>query len=531
MNFKGLLKVNGKYIVDENNNNYILRGLGIGGWLVKEGYMLKTKAPSPSTIDEAIIDLLGRKNGEIFLNKYIDNWFNELDIKAIKEFGFNSIRIPFHYKNISRKYKQLNDDAFILLDKTIALCKKYDLYVILDMHCAPGSQNGQNISDDLTNDAKLYSQNKKYQPGLNFIWKEIAKHYVNEDYIAGYDVINEPVLNKENTMDELKKSYISLTKAIREVDNRHIIFIEGNKYATQFEGLEPPFDDNMVYSFHKYWNECSKDAIRKYLDLRDKYNVPLWMSEIGENSNEWYYQNIKMYEEENIGWNWWTVKKLNNNNSIYSIKLPKNYDKLQNYWFNKGPKPTKKEAKIILDELLENMKFENLIFQKGVLYSIIDHKKYKDKKAYKDFIIPTTINASHYDYGGPNTSYYKSNYMRDEFHKYGYNSQNIFRNDGVDILTINNEYEVLLSEINQYIDYTFININENTYSIYLETNGRGNLSFYLNEELIISKSFNSNQYINTKLFEINLKEKNYTLRIKVNKPCLTIKNITIKKVI
>ena len=95
MNFKGLLKVNGKYIVDENNNNYILRGLGIGGWLVKEGYMLKTKAPSPSTIDEAIIDLLGRKNGEIFLNKYIDNWFNELDIKAIKEFGFNSIRIPF----------------------------------------------------------------------------------------------------------------------------------------------------------------------------------------------------------------------------------------------------------------------------------------------------------------------------------------------------------------------------------------------------------------------------------------------------
>lgn len=529
MNFKGLLKAKGKFIVDQYNEPYILRGLGIGGWLVKEGYMLKTKAPSPTTIDNAIIDLIGKKDAKKFLDQYILNWFNEEDVKAISEMGFNSIRIPFHYKNISPKKNTIDNNGFELFDKIISWCKKYDLYVILDMHCAPGSQNGQNISDDLTNDAKLYSKNKKYQPWLNFIWEEIAKRYVNEDYIAGYDLINEPVLNKENTMEELRNSYISLANSIRKYDKRHLIFIEGDRYATKFEGLEPPFDSNMAYSFHKYWNSCSKEAIQKFLDLRDNYNVPLWMSESGENSNEWFFQNINLYEKEQIGWNWWTIKKLDNISCIYNIKLPKNYNLLIDYWFDRGPKPPKKVCKYILDELLENMKFQNLEFQKGVYYSIINHNKYKTKDAYKNFILPCVINTFEYDYGGPFVSYYKKNYMRDEFHKYGYNKGNKLRNDGVDIFLENNEYAVLFGETNQYIDYTFLNQEQNEYTFYLTFKGRGTLIFFLDDKLILEKSLSSLEYKKIKLFIIKINEGKHTLRIKVIKPSLFTKNIIIQR--
>ena len=60
--------------------------------------------------------------------------------------------------------------------------------------------------------------------------------------------------------------------------------------------------------------------------MRSNYGVPLWMGESGENSNHWYYEVFKLLEENNIGWNFWTHKKVENNaNFPYRISYrPKN---------------------------------------------------------------------------------------------------------------------------------------------------------------------------------------------------------------
>ena len=107
--------------------------------------------------------------------------------------------------------------------------------------------------------------------------------------IGGYDLINEPVLPGGVGLEEFRQLYIDITDAIREVDNNHIVYIEGNWYGTDFSGLTPPWDDNMSYSFHKYWGETSIGTIQSYISMSNQYDIPLWMGESGENSNHWYY--------------------------------------------------------------------------------------------------------------------------------------------------------------------------------------------------------------------------------------------------
>ena len=528
MNFKGFLQCKGKNIIDEQGNPYILRGLGIGGWLVKEGYMIHSAAPSPSTIEKCWIDLLGKKEGTEYIKKYQENFCNEKDFKVIAELGFNSVRIPFHYNMLSPKLGVYLEEGFILLDTIISWCKKYDMYCILDMHCAPGSQNGQNISDDLSNEAKLYTKNKKYQPHVNDIWKKLALRYKDEPYVAGYDLINEPVLTHGITMNDLRNSYLSLTKAVREVDKKHIIFIEGDHYSTRFSGLEPKWDDQIVIAFHKYWNPCSIDSLRRYLEFQEIMDAPLWLGESGENANQWFVENIDLCESLGISWNWWTHKKLDNITNIFNIRKPKDYELLQDYWFKRGPRPTTKVIKKVMYELLENIKIENCEFQKDVYYAILKRDELNNPIPYNENIIPCTIQAGDYDLGKVNVSYYKENYMRDNLGKHGWNNGRKHRNDGVDVYEQEGSYVVGMNDVGSYVSYTIFAKNDGLYHIELVLKGNGKIKVFVDEnEYIVS--LNKAKYCNAKVCDLVLKEGSHKIKIQTIKPSLFVKTININK--
>ena len=280
------------YIVDENDEKFLLKGFGLGGWLVPEGYMLHTKAPSPTTIYNAFKDLIGKKDSDKLFKEYFDNYVNEKDIEILSKLDINSIRLPFHYKMLSKEYGTYDERGFEILDMVLEWCTKYGLYLILDMHCAPGSQNGQNISDDLSGIPNLYLK-KKNLKWCRDIWAEIAKRYKDNDVICGYDLINEPVITGFITNKELLESYIYLTEGIREVGDTHMVFIEGNHYATDFKDMDVKYDAEQVFSFHKYWNKTDLESIKdRSIDLREKTGCPIWMGESGENSNEWFYETI-----------------------------------------------------------------------------------------------------------------------------------------------------------------------------------------------------------------------------------------------
>jgi hypothetical protein len=380
---QGFLRVQGKQIVNEKNENVLLRGIGLGGWMLQEPYMfqLSEVTGNPTDIKSKISGLIGQKNCDEFYMRFLANMVTKKDIEALKKWGFNSVRLPMHYNLFTLAAEKEPvagqntwlETGFKITDNLLSWCKKYNIYLILDLHATPGGQgNDRPIADIDTLKPRLW-QSEANQMKTIALWKKLAEKYKDEEWIGGYDLINETNYKLEGN-EELKNLFSEITMEIRKVDKKHIIFIEGNQFANDYTGLTPPWDNNMAYSFHKYWNPTTLETIQKYLDMREKYDVPLWMGESGENTNEWFKAAVNLFETNNIGWSWWTIKKIGSESSILTISRPAGWQKVIDYWAGKGPKPTVEEAKATFLDLAENVKFENCKINNGVIEALFGKK-------------------------------------------------------------------------------------------------------------------------------------------------------------
>jgi endoglucanase len=380
---RGYLKVDGKQIVDGSGKPLILRGIGLGGWMLQEPYMLQLSevAGTQTEIKAKIASMIGGTECEAFYNSYRNNMITERDIDSIKAWGFNSIRLPMHYNLFTLPVEKepvkgentwLNT-GFDLTDNLLKWCKKNQIYLILDLHAAPGGQgNDRPIADVDTLKPQLWESEENLQKTVQ-LWKKLAERYADEEWIGGYDLINETNYKMEGNLP-LNKLYLDITSVIREADKNHIIFIEGNQFANDYEGLTPPWDKNMTYSFHKYWNPTTIETIQKYLDIREKYNIPFWMGESGENTNQWFRETVTLLEANKIGWAWWTIKKIGSESSLMTITEPAGYKKVKDFWAGNGPEPTKEEALATFEELAENVRIQNCKVNYGVLEALLGNR-------------------------------------------------------------------------------------------------------------------------------------------------------------
>ena len=192
---KSFVSTNGKNIIYPDGKPFILRGINLGNWLVPEGYMFKLRdVNSPRMINQALSELIGQAAVDSFWKAYTNNYITSGDIHYLKSIGVNSIRVPFNYRLFtSEKYlgESNPNHGFELLDRLVNWCKKEQLYILLDMHCAPGGQTGDNI-DDGAGYPFLFESEQDQQLTIS-IWKRIASHYSNETIIIGYDLLNEPI--------------------------------------------------------------------------------------------------------------------------------------------------------------------------------------------------------------------------------------------------------------------------------------------------------------------------------------------------
>jgi endoglucanase len=375
----GFLHADGEKIVNGDGNEVLLRGIGLGGWMLQEPYMLKLSGISPAQYDikKKITALIGEERCGEFYDAWLSNMITRRDIDSIKAWGFNSIRLPMHYslftppvgdEPVEGEVTWL-DKGFLLIDSLLKWCSNNEIYLILDLHAAPGGQgNDIPIADIDTTKPRLWESDLNRQKTIA-LWKKLAERYSDEPWIGGYDLINETNYPLEGNV-ALKELFVDITNAVRQVDTNHIIFIEGNQFATDFTGLTPPWDNNMVYSFHKYWSPTTVETIRKFLDIRTQNNVPLWMGESGENRNEWYSTAIDLFETDSIGWAWWTIKKLDSENGIMNVSVPDGYQQLIDYWKGDGPAPAADDTYNTLMQLTENIKIENCRVNYGVLETL-----------------------------------------------------------------------------------------------------------------------------------------------------------------
>jgi len=379
------ISVEGKEIIGTDNKPFLIKGTNLGNWLIPEGYMFKfTDINSPKLINQAFMEMIGSDETRVFWQKYLDNYITRADIHYLKSTGMNTIRVPFSYRLFTEEdYLGENnpDRGFELLDRLIGWCKAESIYVILDMHSAPGGQTGDNIDDGYG--YPFLFQSESCRALTIKIWTRIANHYKNETTIMGYDLLNEPIAHyfkKEELNPYLEPFYKELTKAVRTVDQNHLVILGGAQWDSNMHMFGPPFDSKVVYTFHKYWTKTTtKDVVQEYIDYRDKYNVPIYCGETGENNDEWVGSFRKMLEENNIGWTYWPYKKMDNISGIITFKRPMGYDTIINYTEKKRTSfedirkaaPTNREqVKQALYQMLENCRFENCTPNTGYIEAL-----------------------------------------------------------------------------------------------------------------------------------------------------------------
>jgi endoglucanase len=508
---QGFLKTKGTAIVDESGKEIILRGMGLGGWMLQEPYMLKLSgaAVAQHDIRKKITAIIGKENTKKFYEAWLNNHCTKADVDSMAAWGFNSVRLPMHYnlftlpveeETVKGKQTWLSK-GFALTDSLLSWCRSNNIYLVLDLHAAPGGQGNDNaISDRDTSKPSLWNSEANKAKTIA-LWQKLATRYANEEWIGGYDLINEPNWGFQNAADKngcaeksnipLKKLLKDITAAIRKVDKKHIIFIEGNCWANNYEGIFPLWDDNMVVSFHKYWNHTSKGSIQKFIDYREKYQVPVWMGETGENSNAWFTNAVALFEENKIGWNMWPLKKSGLNNPL-QVKINADAQKLIDHMHGKAPKPSAQEAFKGLMQWAADTRIGNNIVHHDVVDAMIRQVNTTDVMPFKKNIIEPNVRvfASDYDIGRAGISYHdkdSAEYWVSTNRRTPWNSGSQYRNDGVDIEMcsddISNGYNVGWIETGEWMQYSIYSADDALFDLnirYAARDSAGQLKILLN---------------------------------------------------
>lgn len=384
----GFLHTRGEKIVDGSGQEVLLRGIGLGGWMLQEPYMLRLggAAVNQTDIRAKITALVGSGNAARFYEAWLHNGMQKADVDSLAAWGFNSIRLPMHYDLFTlpadrEPVKGRNTwltTGFRLVDSLLAWCAQDHIYLILDLHAAPGGQGHDLPISDRDSTRPSLWQSTEDQAKVVALWTRLAERYHDRQWIGGYDLLNEPNWSFERPDDKkdhgcndtanvpLRALYLRITQAIRRVDTHHILFVEGNCFANNYAGILPPWDHNMVVSFHKYWNPNTDAAIQRFLDIRSRYHVPLWLGESGENNNVWYRDAIALMERHDIGWSWWPLKKIGTNNP-FEVKMPAGFREIIRYWKGTGDKPSEADAFHALMQLAENYSTPELVVHRDVL--------------------------------------------------------------------------------------------------------------------------------------------------------------------
>lgn len=346
-NTTGLVQAHNRALYDSDGNIIQLRGVNAGQILLQEGWMgpfalepLKNEDGSYVKDDGDNIQYpefteeefragiksnpnLNTYDMEELMRIYWDCFFAEEDFRIIKEdLQMNAIRLPFYYLNILNEDLTLKseEDAFWYLDWFMEMAAKYEIYIILDLHGAPGSQNGYEHSGAVEREAKFWT-NEKYVKSVIELWDFVSMHYTQTKpelgkWIATYDILNEPTYTHGgSTTKECWDIFDQIYDVIRENGDNHVVTMEG---CWDFSKLPNPADygwENVQYEYHWYnwWSDIVPyDLFYVYHDIfnigRD-YNVPVLIGEftLFEDQDAWA-KELKLFDDRNYSWTIWNYK-------------------------------------------------------------------------------------------------------------------------------------------------------------------------------------------------------------------------------
>jgi hypothetical protein len=392
--FDGYVHARDARLVDGAGRPILIRGVGLGNWLLPEGYMWRfgPGAESAREIEALTERLLGPDSAAKFWQGFRDGFITEADIAEIAASGYDHVRLPINSRVIQDQDGEPIESGYALIDRLIGWCRTHRLWVLIDLHGAPGGQTGTNIDDSPRGLPELFMSDRYRQLTLR-LWKDIATRYRGETAVLGYDLLNEPLPNEwqHKYGPELVALYQELTTVIRDVDPDHLIMYEGSHWATNWSIFTEVWDPNSCLQFHKYWSSPDTDSISAFLATRQRLGLPIYMGEGGENTLEWIYSAFRMFEAHEIGWNLWPWKKIDTITSPVSVIAPEGWEKVI-ACIDDPAAISMQEADRVFTKLLHAIRLENCHSVPAVTAAALGMR-------------PTIIPAWGYGYRGPGLSY------------------------------------------------------------------------------------------------------------------------------
>jgi aryl-phospho-beta-D-glucosidase BglC (GH1 family) len=370
------LTTKGQNIIDGEGRCVLLKGMGLGSWHLPEGYMFsQLQAPynSPRGMEALSHELIGPDASKAFWATWRETFFTAADAQAIAEGGCNSIRLALDWRHLftDEDHPQPIQSGLALVDRVIDNARAAGLWSILDLHAAPGGQNGTNI-DNGWGHPWLFASDRCWHQAI-VVWRELARRYKDRPEVAGYDLLNEPLpeVYRDLYYPRLLDFYRECIAAIREVDARHIVILEGANWSTDYSMITEKLDEHVVYGFHKYWNATDTASIQHFLDLSRRDDAPLWCGETGENDLNWYRETGALLEKHNIGWNIWPYKRMANGEKLapFIIQEPTDWKQVKAYskTGNYDDRPSLAAARQAFAELAQACRLENCSHDPRVL--------------------------------------------------------------------------------------------------------------------------------------------------------------------
>ena len=333
------IRVDGDRLVDESGSTVVLHGVGLGGWMNLENFI--TGYPgNESGMRAQLLAAMGQEAYDAFFDAFYVDFFDEADAAHLASIGMNSVRIPVNYRHFEDDARPfvLKEEGFDRLDRVISLLGRHGIYSIIDLHALPGYQNQHWHSDNPTHLATFWDH-PHFQDRVVNLWEAFATRYRDRPEVAGYNPINEP---SDPLGTRLVPFYDRLEKAVRAIDQRHVLFLDGNKYSTDFSAFDarPEPIDNAVYTAHDYAlpgitsaTEYPGTTRGEYFDRsvveetflrRTEYmrrtGTPIWIGEFGpvystdRSQDSWRLQllqdQLEIYRDHGASWALWTYKDI-----------------------------------------------------------------------------------------------------------------------------------------------------------------------------------------------------------------------------
>lgn len=299
-----------------------LKGVNLGGWLVLEPW-INTDLFSKDNFSDGDIpgdefnfcEQLGTDKAGELLEKHYSSWITEDDFSKMKEYGLNAVRIPIGYwafklMSTDKYYKGKQKDY---LEKAISWARNNDMYVIIDLHGAPGSQNGYDSSGH-----KDFHDWNKYNnlDETKDILKDIFKKYGTDDYkdvIIGIELVNEPLVGGDDgvTQDYLSDFYKDVIDEARNDDSikQNIVLHDGYLWQGAWADKSYNDDSGIVYDTHLYMLYNSDYKSKSYDDKIEQ--VCTWGKDIdkldykefvGEFTAAWDADSDSIYTKKISKW-------------------------------------------------------------------------------------------------------------------------------------------------------------------------------------------------------------------------------------